>query len=325
MNKFYPEGVLFSRPENQKAIKDPVIFSEAVKSGRILEARASLCDFKHDLYVDMPAMKGVIPREEGALGISDGSVRDIALISRVNHPVCFTVEDIITKDGAPLAVLSRKKAQAACMREFIDFFTPGDVIDAAVTHLEPFGAFCDIGCGIVALLPVDCISVSRIFHPKDRFFVGQSIKAVIKSKEADGKINLTHKELLGTWKQNAALFSQGETVSGLIRTVESYGSFVELTPNLAGLAEPKGCAVPGNRASVFIKNILPDKMKVKLIIIDCFEADYPAEPAKYFIESGHISRWNYSPAFGKKQRTLKHGKSNPYYNGRRTGKSVRRA
>ena len=95
MNKFYPEGVLFSRPENQKAIKDPVIFSEAVKSGRILEARASLCDFKHDLYVDMPAMKGVIPREEGALGISDGSVRDIALISRVNHPVCFTVEDII--------------------------------------------------------------------------------------------------------------------------------------------------------------------------------------------------------------------------------------
>ena len=122
----------------------------------------------------MPAMKGVIPREEGALGISDGSVRDIALISRVNHPVCFTVEDIITKDGAPLAVLSRKKAQAACMREFIDFFTPGDVIDAAVTHLEPFGAFCDIGCGIVALLPVDCISVSRIFHPKDRFFVGQS-------------------------------------------------------------------------------------------------------------------------------------------------------
>lgn len=301
MNKFYPEGVLFSRPENQKAIKDPVIFSEAVKSGRILEARASLCDFKHDLYVDMPAMKGVIPREEGALGISDGSVRDIALISRVNHPVCFTVEDIITKGGAPLAVLSRKKAQAACMREFIDFFTPGDVIDAAVTHLEPFGAFCDIGCGIVALLPVDCISVSRIFHPKDRFFVGQSIKAVIKSKEADGKINLTHKELLGTWEQNAALFSQGETVSGLIRTVESYGSFVELTPNLAGLAEPKGCAVPGNRASVFIKNILPDKMKVKLIIIDCFEADYPAEPAKYFIESGHISRWNYSPAFGKKQ------------------------
>lgn len=234
MNKFYPEGVLFSRPENQKAIKDPVIFSEAVKSGRILEARASLCDFKHDLYVDMPAMKGVILREEGALGISDGSVRDIALISRVNHPVCFTVEDIITKDGAPLAVLSRKKAQAACMREFIDFFTPGDVIDAAVTHLEPFGAFCDIGCGIVALLPVDCISVSRIFHPKDRFFVGQSIKAVIKSKEADGKINLTHKELLGTWEQNAALFSQGETVSGLIRTVESYGQLCGAHPESCG-------------------------------------------------------------------------------------------
>ena len=125
--------------------------------------------------------------------------------------------------------------------------------------------------------------------------MGQSIKAIIKSREPDGKINLSHKELLGTWEQNAAFFQNGQTVSGIIRTVESYGSFVELTPNLAGLAEPKSDAVPGAQASVFIKNILPDKMKIKLIIVDCFSADYSPKPLHYFIDGGHISRWNYSP------------------------------
>ena len=34
-------------------------------------------------------MRGVIPRDAGAWGLSDGTTRDIAVISRVNKPVCF--------------------------------------------------------------------------------------------------------------------------------------------------------------------------------------------------------------------------------------------
>ena len=69
--------------------------------------------------------------------------------------------------------------------------------------MEPFGAFVDIGCGIVSLMSIDCISVSRILHPKDRFFVGMPIKAAVKSIDYDsGRIYMTHKELLGTWKEN---------------------------------------------------------------------------------------------------------------------------
>ena len=296
MNRFFPEGILYERADNKEKISSAEGLKEAEAKKTILEGRVSLCDFNHNLFVDLPAMKGIIPREEGAIGIKEGTVRDIALISRVSHPVCFTVTGVtVGSDGLPLAVLSRRNAQQLCMDNYIERLSCGDIIDAKITHLEPFGAFCDIGCGIVSLMSIDCISVSRIFHPADRFFVGQSIKAIIKSREPDGKINLSHKELLGTWEQNAAFFQNGQTVSGIIRTVESYGSFVELTPNLAGLAEPKIDAVPGAQASVFIKNILPDKMKVKLIIVDCFSADYSPKPLHYFIDGGHISRWNYSP------------------------------
>lgn len=168
-------------------------------------------------------------------------------------------------------------------------------MDAVVTRLEPFGAFCDVGAGIPALLPIDSISVSRIPHPSARFYVGQQIRAVHKSVDEDGRITLTHKELLGTWEENAARFSAGETVSGVVRSVEKYGIFVELAPNLAGLAEYAPGVSAGDTASVFIKSLNPARLKIKLILVDRFA---PAEP-KYrfdYPDITHIDRWQYSPA-----------------------------
>ena len=171
----------------------------------------------------------------------------------------------------------------------------GDVVDAKITHLENFGAFADIGCGIVALMPIDAISVSRIEHPKERFSVGMDIRAVIRGVQ-NGRISLSHKELLGTWEENAAFFRPGETVSGIVRSVENYGAFVELAPNLAGLAESREGVRAGQQASVYIKSILPDKMKIKLIIIDTFDYQYKPVPPKYFCEKSHIDNFLYSPA-----------------------------
>ena len=153
----------------------------------------------------------------------------------------------------------------------------------------------DIGCGITSLIPIDTISISRISHPRDRFRSGQILKAVVKSIDEIGRITLSHKELLGTWEENAAVFEPGETVAGIVRSVENYGIFVELSPNLAGLAELREGIHPGQHASVYIKSLIPEKMKIKLIIVDAFDAAYiPPDPV-YFIESGHISSWRYSP------------------------------
>jgi chorismate synthase len=89
------------------------------------------------------------------------------------------------------------------------------------------------------------------------------IYAVVTSIE-DSRICLSQRELLGTWEENAALFAQGETVMGIVRSVEDYGIFVELTPNLAGLAEPREGVRVGQHAGVYIKNILAEKMKLKM-------------------------------------------------------------
>ncbi len=299
MTEYLPEGFLFGTAENDACIKSFQALSECKLSGKILEAPCIVCDSRHNLIVDLPAVRGFIPREEGAVGIAEGTTKDIALISRVNKPVCFTVKDFARDENGIYAVLSRRDAQERAFSEYISKLTPGDIIPARVTHLEQFGCFVDIACGIPSLIPIDLISVSRISHPSDRFHVGQDIKAVIKSLE-NGRVFLTHKELLGTWQQNADMFSACETVTGIVRSIEDYGIFVELSPNLAGLAEPREGITVNSYASVYIKAIIPEKMKIKLIIVNAFDTAYHNNELNYFIDSDHIDRWVYSSDASKK-------------------------
>ena len=91
MTKYYPEGVLINTVENKNALKTIYAMQESMMQGKILEARAIICDNDHNLYVDLPCIKGIIPRIEGAIGIDDGTTRDIALIAKVNKPVCFKI------------------------------------------------------------------------------------------------------------------------------------------------------------------------------------------------------------------------------------------
>ncbi len=298
--KYYPEGWLINTPENKFILKNINNITCAISEKKIVEARATVCDKNHNLIVDMGCIKGIIPREEGAIGIKEGTTKDISIISRVNKPVCFIVNELIPDSKNNLfAKLSRKSAQELCKNEYICNLIPGDIINAKVTHLENFGAFVDIGCGIISFLPIDSISVSRISHPKDRFNQGMDIRVIIKDIAGD-RLILSHKELLGTWEENADLFNIGETVAGIVRSVENYGIFVELTPNLAGLAEIKDEIKIGQQASVYIKNIIPSRMKIKLIIIDAFDHIYSLCAPNYFFKGNHMENFTYSPSCASK-------------------------
>lgn len=295
MSFYLPEGFLIKTEENKRALSSLEKFKEAYQKGIVLEARASTCDKEHNLHIDFGFIEGIIPRSECAVGIDEGTTRDIAIIARVNKPVKFLITDITEQNGKSVALLSRRILQNRFYQLKLPEMKIGDIIIASVTHLESFGVFCDIGCGINALLPIDNISVSRIPHPNVRFSVGDEIKVIIKDIDDDNRVTLSHKELLGTWEENANTFSIGETVSGIIRSVENYGIFIELTPNLAGLAEYTPNVEVGQHASVYIKSIIPEKMKFKLIIVEAFKADYPTPEPEYFYNENHIDYFRYSP------------------------------
>ena len=299
--KYPPEGYRIGTAENRAYTGSLSGLERAMETGAICEAPAVMCDSEdYSLRVELGGAVGIIRREDVGVPGDGREIKNIAVITRVGRAVAFKVTRIDASRTPPVAYLSRRAAQDECMREYIGALRPGDIIPAKVTHLERFGAFVDIGCGIVSLLPVDAISVSRISHPRERLSVSSRIHVVVRSIDGIGRVNVTHRELCGTWSENAALFSPGQTVAGIVRSVESYGIFVELTPNLTGLAEPHDDVTVGGSAAVYIKSMIPERMKVKLAIVGAYRGELlrDSSPPRCFIDVdsvGHIDRWRYSP------------------------------
>ena len=304
-NAYLPEGSLLYTAENQEYISSLSGLERAFAEDRILESTVLFCDASFRLHIDLNGIIGIMDKEETLFCRCGESAKDIAIITRVGKPIAFKIIGFRNEFGKTVALLSRKKAQQECFSVYLSFLKVGDVIPARVTHLENFGAFLDIGCGLSSLLCVDCISVSRISHPKDRLNVGEEIFVAVKSKDPlTDRIYVTMKELLGTWEENAREFEVGQTVMGIVRSIEDYGVFIELAPNLAGLAEIRpdsrdnDVAKIGAPIAVYIKSILPDRMKIKLVLIDSYGATNPREKHRYFIDCNtvkHISHWIYSP------------------------------
>ncbi len=298
INKYLYEGALIGTYENREYISSLRGLEKARQEGKILEGVVKMCDSETlDMHIDLCGIDGVIPKEESVYAFA---VKDIAIITRVGKAVAFKVMQIEKNDkGEVRAILSRKEAQRECMENYLMDLIPGDIIPAKITHFESFGAFVDVGCGIASLMSVDSISVSRISSPKDRFSIRQEIKAVVKSIDYENqRLYVSTKELFGTWQENASSFSVGQTVSGIVRSIESYGIFVELTPNLAGLAELKEDVRVGDACAVYIKSIMPEKMKIKLVIIDTYESKGEPDESSMFLKDiklEHIDYWKYSP------------------------------
>ena len=313
---YLPEGMILATARNRELTSTLAGLQRAMETGAIIEGTVTLCDEALSLHVELPSacgVRGIIPRAEAVWNRDGEPPKDIAILTRVGKAVACKVTGMETgEDGITTVYLSRRLAQAECAASYLEGLTAGDVIRAKVTHLESFGAFVDVGCGIPSLLSVDAISVSRISHPRDRLYNGQLIWCVVRNMDREtGRIFVSTRELLGTWEQNAARFTPGQTVAGIVRSVEDYGVFVELAPNLAGLAEVRDCdreavhGLVGRTAAVFIKSIIPERMKIKLVLIDAYRGEpMPLPGLRYYIrgdEVPHIDRWVYSPAGAKKR------------------------
>ena len=121
-----------------------------------------------------------------------------------------------------------------------------------------------------ALVHIEDMSVARIKSPSERLEIGQKASFVVKSIDRkSSRVLLSYKEILGSWEENAKKFKEGATVTGIAREIEKCknGIFIELTPNLVGLAEYKEGIEYGQNVNVYIKRIIPEKKKVKLIIV----------------------------------------------------------
>ena len=276
MHPYRPEGKHDPAPSVE-------VLRKSIGTGNIYQGLCVKCDEYHNLHLDLGPLKGIIPREEAATGLAEGRTKEIAILSRVGKEVCFQVLDF---DRNGNAILSRKAAQLDAKNYFFSALHPGDVIPARVLNATELGVFCDIGCGFTALMRIDRCCISRLNTAAAIFHPGQDIQ---------GTIDLTGRELLGTWEENASVFRPGQTVTGIVRSIMPYGIFVELAPNLSGLTEPTDGIQPGDRVSVYIRSILASSHKIKLNILEVLPHSASAPTLEYRIQKGPLRQWQYYP------------------------------
>lgn len=263
--KFVPEGW----NEVNKAFSLNELNMASV-NGNIFEAKVTKCDNNYNLYLDLGNnITGIIPREEiEAVNIDEaGFPKPNICTSKINKFVQFKVKDTSKKDAI---ILSRKAVGREAISWMQNDLKEGMTVCGIVKNIRPYGAFVEIGGGIVGLLHIEDISVARIKTPFERLKIGQKINVVIKSINREtNRVILSYKEMYGTWEENIADFTEGMTVKGIARETEKSknGIFVELKPNLIGMAEYKENIQYGQDIDVYIKKIIPEKKKVKLIIV----------------------------------------------------------
>lgn len=263
--RFTPEGW----EENFRPMSKDYL-NRAMQAGSIMQGVVKKCDSGYNLHIDFGNnVTGIIPREEvEAINIDEtGFPKPNICVSKVNQYVQFKVKGISEKDKY---ILSRKEVGNDALKWVKCDLKEGQIVNGIVKSIRPYGVFVEIGGGVVGLLHIEDISVARIKTPFERLKIGQKIKIVVKSIDRDNeRVILSYKELLGTWEENINKFEEGSTVIGIARETEkgNNGIFVELTPNLVGLAEYKEGIKYGQNVNVYIKKIIPEKKKVKLIIV----------------------------------------------------------
>lgn len=107
--------------------------------------------------------------------------------------------------------------------------------------------------------------------PEEKLQLGQKIDVKIKSIDKENKkFFLSYKEMLGSWEENAKEFKEGSIVTGTVKETakNNGGIFIELKPNLIGMCEYTNKIKYGEKISVKIKKIIPDKKKIKLVVVN---------------------------------------------------------
>lgn len=263
--KFIPEGWLdtkecFNKSDLETAFND----------GKVLQGFVESCDNNYNLHINLGNnIKGIIPRNEleGINSDEYGYCNPGICKNKVNNFVQFKVKEIYSNDKV---ILSRKNVQEDALNWVKNDLAPGMVVNGIVKNIRKFGAFVEIGGGVVGLLHIEDISISRIKSPEERFSIGQKINVMIKSIDKENsKVVLTYKELLGDWEENIKEYAEKSVVQGIVKETDQFknGIFIELKPNLVGLAEYKEGVEYGQTVNVYIKKIIKDRKKIKLLII----------------------------------------------------------
>lgn len=149
----------------------------------------------------------------------------------------FDVKLIDVTEGEEKLIVSEKAGWEEKQKDVIASYKVGDVVEGKVTAVTDFGVFIEFGQDkLEGLVHISELAWQRIDNPTDFVKVGDKIKAEIINVEGS-KIFLSMKKLVeDPWKNVGDKYQVGQVVKGTVLKVNPFGLFVELDPDIHGLA-----------------------------------------------------------------------------------------
>lgn len=214
-------------------------------------------------------VKAIIPRGEASSVVGeDGLVEEKFIVNKVGKVLPVCIKEIVQNNDGIELIMSKRLLELKVRKWMYMHLKPGVKLRGIVVGLKDYAAFVDVGGGVTGILKLHDMSDSRLTNASDMFKLGQRINVVVKKYDRDtGRIELTYKELLGTFEENVKEFKEGDIVEGIVRNRIKSGVFVELKPNVIGIAEHVNGIESNQKVLVSIKKINLEKKKIKLVII----------------------------------------------------------
>jgi len=186
----------------------------------------------------------------------------------------FTVRVLDVNEQEEKLIVSEKAVWEDKQKNVIAQYAVGNMIEGEVTALADFGAFVKFSTNAASgtealegLVHISEIAWQRIDHPRDLLKIGQKVKAEIIGIEGS-KIFLSMKKLIqDPWQDVAKRYVTGDIVEGTVLKVNPFGFFVELDPEIHGLAHVSELSEKPV-ADVNTLGKAGDRMKFKIVSIE---------------------------------------------------------
>lgn len=131
-----------------------------------------------------------------------------------------------------------------------------------------YGIFVKLPNSQIGLIHKEDVSYIKKNYPVEQFNIGEYIDVMVKSYDRNtGKLSLSYKDanLLSSYEK--LKFKEGDIITGIVKNHHENSVFIEVEPNIVGLANYKSGVSYGEKVNVRVKKILPENKKIKLEII----------------------------------------------------------
>lgn len=144
----------------------------------------------------------------------------------------------------------------------------GDILTGKVESITQFGIFVKLPNSQVGLIHREDVTYIKGDYPIEKFIIGDPVDVTVKSYDKNtGKLSLSCKDLSDPWNDENLNFKVGDMLVGVAKNHHENSIFVEVKPNIVGLANYKSGISYGDKVRVIVKKISPENKKIKLEIL----------------------------------------------------------